>query len=589
MKNREVKQMAGEKKRLWRMVLSGAASVIIVIALYGMDILPVSRALCAVFALILSFFCFRFALPPVKGQRAALFLLSFLFSLWSVLGRICNAFICDYSESVMREFFTLRSLFYLAALFALFTVLLSYFITRLAALDLSAKDGAKKPRLFFALSLFFMLLCILPVFLNYYPGMMTWDTRVQLEQITGLQPLSNHHPVFHTFLLSLPYRAGIAAGLDPTDSFALVCAVQAVFLAVIYSLVCTRLYRRGIKPAVCALCTAFYALMPVCVFYSITPWKDMPFAAVFVLFTLDIEELAGCEKPSATLLTRISVKALLMALLRNNAIYMVALCGIVFVCVLRNCRLKLAGAFAGVLAVFFIFNGPVLSLMGAASTESAEYLAIPTQQLGRMAAKGIEFDEEDTALLSKLITPEALAANYHPDASDYIKFSDDYHAEAFSENKAGYLKLWLKNVVRHPSAAVEGHLVSTLGYWYPEVRYSTIIKQLIDNDFGIERRSAQIGAVDSYYDYVVTNRSSSVTEPLITLGVWIWAACVFALLTYFRKGGRYLLVFMPALGVWLTLIAASPLYAGARYVYCILVSLPVYFCTAYLPEKIPKK
>lgn len=568
-----------------RYALSALLSLIVCVGLFGQDMMPASSVASAVFFVVIFLLASKCRIPEKRPQRVLLILLAALFSLWSVLGRICNAFLTDYNASVMREFFTLRSAYYLIADFALFLILLAFFIPRIAALDLSRKTEAKNPLLFFALSVVFMLVCVLPVFLHYYPGIMTYDTKAQFWQITGAEPLSNHHPVFHTLLLALPYKFGAAIGLDATDAFALVCACQAVLMALVYSYVCTRLYKRGINLGVRIACVAFYALMPVCVFYSITPWKDMPFAAVFVVFTLDLEELISREKPGAKLLVRLSLEALLMALLRNNAIYMVILCAIVLVIAMKHARVKLAGAFAAVIAVFFIFNGSVLSLFGVASTESAEYLAIPIQQFGRMAAKGIEFEGEDKILLEKLISCDALARNYHYDASDYIKFSDDYNAEAFNENKAAYAKLWLKTVAKHPSAAFETHLISTLGYWYPEVRYSTITDLLIENDLGIERRSANIAAVDSYYDYAVTNRSVSVTEPLITLGVWIWLAIIFAAITFFKRGAKYLLVFLPSFGVWLTLIAASPLFAGARYVYCILAALPVYFCIAFFSRK----
>ncbi len=44
--------------------------------------------------------------------------------------------------------------------------------------------------------------CWLPYFLYEFPGIMTADSLVQYEQITGVRGLSNHHPVIHTLCIA---------------------------------------------------------------------------------------------------------------------------------------------------------------------------------------------------------------------------------------------------------------------------------------------------------------------------------------------------------------------------------------------------
>ena len=43
----------------------------------------------------------------------------------------------------------------------------------------------------------------IPYFLNYYPGVVTVDSMSQICQSLGIHGISNHHPILHTFFISI--------------------------------------------------------------------------------------------------------------------------------------------------------------------------------------------------------------------------------------------------------------------------------------------------------------------------------------------------------------------------------------------------
>ena len=58
-------------------------------------------------------------------------------------------------------------------------------------------------------------------------------------------------------------------------------------------------------------------------------------------------------------------------------------------------------------------------------------------------------------------------------------------ANITKKDKDGFLKLWLNMIRKHPTIAVESYLISTLGYWYPNLKNSAYENTIIDNNIGL--------------------------------------------------------------------------------------------------------
>ena len=74
--------------------------------------------------------------------------------------------------------------------------------------SVSKSDSIHGKKLF-AITFIICMICYLPYFLYEFPGIMTADSLVQYEQIVGIRPWSNHHPVVHTLLIKLFYSIGL--------------------------------------------------------------------------------------------------------------------------------------------------------------------------------------------------------------------------------------------------------------------------------------------------------------------------------------------------------------------------------------------
>ena len=60
---------------------------------------------------------------------------------------------------------------------------------------------SRTPKRMFILALVVLVIFYLPAFISLYPGTLGYDGPVQLDMYFGGQPVTMHHPVFHTWMM----------------------------------------------------------------------------------------------------------------------------------------------------------------------------------------------------------------------------------------------------------------------------------------------------------------------------------------------------------------------------------------------------
>ena len=138
-----------------------------------------------------------------------------------------------------------------------------------------------------------------------------------------------------------------------------------------------------------------------------------------------------------------------------------------------------------------------------------------------------------------------------------------------------YLKLWINLCYKHPKIAIEAYLTSTLGYWYPGVEYWVTTAEIDDNQIGVHTYSFISNSFREKFSHIISNKI-----PLIgffnCIGFSFWLIFTSMYITIKKKGKRLLYIYVPVLGIWLTLLIAAPVFAEFRYTYSALLCLPVF-------------
>lgn len=520
--------------------------------------------------------------------------LSTLFTLVFVFGKCAYENTYDKNVDIIKTIFSLKSLLVFLGVFILIFAVLQHLLTYLVNLNLieNKSKTLKKYKIFLG-AFAIILLCWIPYFMAYYPGVVTNDSFSELEAVVYNGITSDHHPVFHQLFILIFYKIGQIFFTSTNDIVAFINFIQMAIMALIFSYAICFLYNRNIKKFFLIAILAYFALYPSFAFHSCTMWKDVLFAGLLLLFILEIIKLfekKECIKYKDLIMP--FVVTLLMLLFRNNALYMYILLLPFLMIVFRKNIKKIILLVAMCLVVFFMIKGPIYKSFGIKKSGSSEYLAIPLQQIGRMAYKNVNFTDEEKSVINELLPIEIMEEVYDPTTVDNIKFHKEYNGKFFDNNKLLFFKTYVKLVIKYPTIAIESYLISTLGYWYPEVIPKGIWTFSSDNLNVCTNESIKIDEEiysDSKVPSFVLNIMKKFTTcklPLVSLqwsiGLVFGIILIFTSISFLKNGIESLITYLPIWGVWLTIMIATPVWAEYRYIFGAYTCLPVLICYPYI-------
>ena len=434
----------------------------------------------------------------------------------------------------------------------------------------------------------FLLIAVIDLMYHYcvvYPGTLSRDSMDQVIQTyTGVY--SNHHPFWHTMVIQLCLRIGMAVFGDINMAVSLYFVLQTLLMAASFAYVIMTLYQMGIPKFWIGVSLAMFAFLPYNIAYSSTMWKDVLFGgavAVFLTAMLRILNKIGGKQLWNYIVFAIS--GLGFCLWRSNGFLAILASFFVFGIVLFKDHKKLLLVLLAVIATGWVMKGPVLEAWNVSDPDLVESLSIPVQQVARVITDGCPLTEEETELLDKVMDLDKVPELYDCDISDPIKNEIRRKDNAyFEENIGQYLKIWLQLLKRYPGEYVKAWVDETRGFWDCGY-YNWIFGEFImENDYGIAAvpQSGIIFRLNRLYFGLV--RNVELFQPLHSIGLHVWLLAIFCAVNLL-KGRREWLLSVPLLMMILTLMVATPVAAEFRYAYAIFTSFPLVACVSVFGKK----
>ena len=530
-----------------------------------------------------------------KNTYKASLIFSIIFAFIMIIGEKVYALQDVNNVSIWDSMFNIRNLVILLGNTSIIYLILTNMIPFLVEKNLNNKKQSKNKisnkKVLFA-AFITILICWLPYYLALFPGTISPDSISELTMITNnFQTMSDHHPILHVLFMSIPYTIGLKIFDSANIALAITSSLQSIIMALIFAYSILFLYKKNINKYCILIILACYALFPMHGFYSMVMWKDVLFAGSFLLLTIECMKLLQDYQNNIiqkkTLIT-FTIVSILCVFLRNNAFYMYIFLTPITLILMRKHLKKILIPFIIVFVIYISVKGPIFNALEIKKSASSEYIGMPMQQIGRMAFKGVDFTKEQEKLLNELMPIEKMKEEYNPRVSDGIKFSKHYNIEVFNKNKLDYAKLWLELIIEYPKIAIEAYLNSTLGYWYPNVQYWSVANNVWENDLGISEEPIVSEKIKEKI-LNIENRNVPIITIIWSIGLWFW---LFAILVYVAiKKGTFINVypFIPSIGIWITMMVASPVFGEFRYVYCVISTIPVLFVYTLNIDKKPKR
>ncbi|MBR4077389.1 MAG: hypothetical protein IKK17_02165 [Oscillospiraceae bacterium] len=428
-----------------------------------------------------------------------------------------------------------------------------------------------------------ILVCWLPYLLVRLPAAVEHDAYAQLEIIFGLRAFTAHNPAFSTLLIGFWVKLGTAIFGAKEAGLTLFVLFQMLCCSAMLAYTARAMVRMKAPAAVTMVSVAVYALATIYPNYLTTIMKDALYACMTVLLiALIAEELL--LPPSKKRLAAILAAALLTGLLRNNGfllLWALAFASLVYLRIRRDAprgcptHKGMTAALLGACVLQLLYANVLLPAANIPAGPFHEMLSVPFQQTARYVRDYPEdITEEEYAVIDAILGMEDLAQRYDPNLSDPVKnaCTDD------PSTVKPYLKVWLKQFLRHPLVYVEATMNNCYGFFHPNSReyifcYTTISS---NPDLVFDEIEALMPLKIAARYFVMLFESFPLTLPLCNAGCHVWLALYLLGKARERKDKLFLVPFA-SVGMSMLVCMACPVFFinGVRYALPIIFASPL--------------
>lgn len=510
-----------------------------------------------------------------KRPLCIIFLFSVLFSLFWLVGRkiVFSGFMsAGYEDNYLLDFQVKDCFLFLAGIIGS-VVVISTVLHLINKVPLeSRKYGFNQFITVFCIITLVLFLFWLPYILSFAPGSVLADSLASVSQaINGYQYMNNHHPVIYTLFVGIFIQIGLELGNINYGVF-LYSIVQSGIMSIVIAMLLCRLYKYGISKIVIGAFLLYYAIMPFFPSYAIIMWKDPLFSCglmLMALFFFEVYQTGGGALHGKGWIICYCISGIL-CFFRNNGIYVLIVSLVTMFCCYRRQSQRVAIIGVVMVAIYFVANSWIFSILHI-EKDYEENVGILLQQIARVVAYDGEMEDSEKEFLFHILPEEKWKERYHPCLVDSIKWDEEFDVKLLEEKKGEFLSVWSSLLKKNLGLYIEAYILDTFGFWTIGTwnGYGYIDIYISDNTYGIKNTDL----FEKVTGFSIQEKLKSFV-PHIGEGWFIWLMLVSFCLSL-CKSTKSMLVYIPLVVNWVTILVATPVAFSLRYVYICALALPL--------------
>lgn len=424
------------------------------------------------------------------------------------------------------------------------------------------------------------LVCYIPWYLTYYPGLLSPDSITQIKDALSLESLNNHHSA----ILDLVIRGLLMTVHRITGSYQTgigVC-IFLQMLAVTFSFAFSYEWiRRYIQNKVLnGIVFLWFALFPIHNLYSVILWKDILFSICFLFLLICIDSAANDEDAFFLRWQKVFLMflcLLLLPLMRHNGFTVTIALPIFFLFRFKKFRKQILLGFSCVLLLFFSWKFILIPMLHVTDVHPAHVYSFMEQQIVRtLDEHRDEMTEEEQNELQSYFSGTEIWNSYNPRLSDPVK--ERFLNDRFRESPSRFFTLWLKTGLKFPITYIEAFLINDYGFWFPEVNHwisdyssyeGTKVEDIHPDPM---RKVAFVEKITNWmkqYQFTKTPVLFLLFSPGAYWWLWIFCGCY----CLYRNWKKFVL-FMTGLFLWVGILFV-PLANDFRIGYGLIIGFPL--------------
>ena len=427
----------------------------------------------------------------------------------------------------------------------------------------------------------YSFIIFIPVILIFNSGNITADSLDQYQQAHSMIPLSDHHPVVHTFLESFLYHI--------VDSTMFIAICQVLIFSLVMARAAIYLKKRGMADKEIYLFLSLNVLWPPTLVNIVTLWKDIWFSVfllwLVILLTELVDDIIGFFNRKMQVL-ELFISLCGVSTFRHNGIMILVGMILIFIIIALKKRFYKILPICLLLGVFvlggkriiikncdIIPNGSVASVVLFHGLAYEQYLNEPllfeTQQY------------MDSILPSDVVKKEYYSYSANPYMYGEIPTEYNTMNKFRNSDLKEVLQFYIKEFLKKPFLIIKDRLYGTDLLWNvfrPKDAYNYMYAADVqDNEFGIER-------IHTPYEKKM-QRILKITESYEPLfwrgGVYVDLLVILVLSEILKKRYRTLVIVAPII-LNIGSLFLSMAWQDYRYVWFLMLVVPFLYGRLYL-------
>lgn len=562
---------------------------------YSLGLADNSQAISSIFTIIFYVFLFKLNIKYLFSKekmynQILIYILSTLFSFCSVVGYNLTKFNYSFLNKGITYFYILAMVPSIASLIKYGLAKLNIFIDKIKKINFPKIDnlifGNKK--LVFIKCLIIILIAWLPVLLAFYPGIFSYDSSVQLNEVINPDNLSNNNPIIHTLILGNIIKLGKSIFNSYNIGIFIYTILQILILATVLSIEISYLNKKKCSFTFKIITLLIFMFMPAYSVMGITATKDIVFSAFFSLYFIKIVEM--CTNTNEYFKSKLNIVltiilAFLFLIFRHNGYYAYIVFIPFCILILRKHWKKLLIILLFPIILYNTYLNIVNDILNITPEKfPSAVLCVPVQQLARTYNLSSNLTELEKEKLDKLKLEENSYQYYEDHKVDSVMWK--LNMNIITNNISEYIDLYLSIGSKNINTYIDAFLANTIGYWYigdelpDDETYRTYIEIRTRDDFNntndeIKFESKLPILYNFYFNMIEKAQYKNIpvisTIANVAFNIWILIISTFYIL--YKKNYKNLVPLLLFYGLLVTLFIGP--VAILRYAYPIFISLPI--------------
>lgn len=167
---------------------------------------------------------------------------------------------------------------------------------------------------------------------------------------------------------------------------------------------------------------------------------------------------------------------------------------------------------------------------------------------------------------------EELGKKYTPCLADTPKGRvDKFNGEFIENHKKEFLKTWIQVCIQNPKIVTDAFFMENLGFWHLSVsgKVAYIQPGVWENSFGVERKDLFEKFFHFSFEKLVLPRH------YLSCGFLFWLVLLNMTVMVILRGERSITIWSSVIGAWITMMIATPIAISLRYMYILVLVLPL--------------